>query len=99
MPHCHHLYSLKSMTSVPSRNISFSRYSMNCSVDARSVFLTQYVCFNSINVFRSTRCAWHTNTIPFRLSADPVVSTFAINQFNDAIDNFLGNSCKNFLVP
>ena len=58
--------------------------------------LTQYVCFNSINIFRCRRCALHTKTIPFRLSADPVVSTFAINQFNDAIDNFLGNSCKHF---
>ena len=66
---------------------------------ARSVFLTQYVCFKSINmkkhecikhkhkhkhkkinIFRSTRCAWHTNTISFRLSADLVVSSFAINQ-------------------
>ena len=65
---------------------------------ALSVFLTQYVCFNSINIFR-TRCAWYTNTIPFRLSADRVVSTFAINRFNDVIDNFLGNSCKNFLAP
>ena len=26
--------------------------------------------------------------MPFRLSADPVVSTFAINRFNDGIDNF-----------
>ena len=61
---------------------------------ARSVFLTQYLCFNSINIFRSTRCARHTNTMPFRLSADPVVSSFAINQFNDAINIFLGNSFK-----
>ena len=66
---------------------------------ARSVVLTQYVCLNSINIFRSTRCGCHTNTIPFRLSADPVVSTFAINRFNDAIDSFLGNSSKNFLAP
>ena len=65
---------------------------------ARSVFLTQYVCFNSINIFRSTRCAWHTITKPFRLSADPVGSTFAINRFNDEIDKFLGNSCKNVLA-
>ena len=55
---------------------------------ARSVFLAQYVCFNSTNVFRSTRCVWHITTIPFRLSADPVISIFAINQFNDAIDIF-----------
>ena len=67
-------------------------------VPYRPSILTQYVCFNSINIFRSMRCAWHTNTIPFRLSADPVVSTFAINRFNDAIDNFLGNSCKNVLA-
>ena len=66
---------------------------------ARSVFLTQYVCLNSTILFRSTRCAWHITTIPFRLSADPVVSTFAINQFNDAINIFLGNSCKHFLTP
>ena len=55
---------------------------------ARSVFLTQCVCFNSINIFRITRCARHTNTMPFRLSADPVVSSFAINRFNDAINIF-----------
>ena len=61
---------------------------------ARSVFLTQYVCFNSINIFRSTRCARHANTMSFRLSADPVVSSFAIHRFNDAINIFLGNSCK-----
>ena len=61
---------------------------------ARSVFLTQYVCFNSIKIFRSTRCAWHITPIPFRLSADPVISTFAINRFNVAINLFLGNSCK-----
>ena len=91
-------YSLKIMMSSPSRNISFSGYSKNCSVGARSIFLTQYMCFNSINTFCSKLnvCAAHTNTIPFRLSADPVVSTFAIN---DAIDNFLGYSCKNCLVP
>ena len=74
------------MTSFPSRNISFSGYSRNVSVGARSVFLTQYVGFKSINIFRSTRCAKHTNTMPFRLSADPVVSSFAINRFNDAIN-------------
>ena len=61
---------------------------------ARLVFLTQYVCFNSINIFRSTRCARHTNTMPFRLSADPVVSSIAINRFNDAINKIFGNSCK-----
>ena len=55
---------------------------------ARSVFFTQYVCFNSMNIFRSTRCARHTNTIPFRLPADPVVSRFAINRFNDEIKFF-----------
>ena len=55
---------------------------------ARSVFLTQYMCFNSINIFRSTRCARHTNNMPFRLSANPVVSSFAINRFNDAINIF-----------
>ena len=83
------------MTSFPSRKISFSRYFNNCFAGARSVFLTQYVCFNSINIFRSTRCDRHTNTMPFRLSADPVVSSFvAINQFNDAINIFLENSCK-----
>ena len=87
-------YSLNIMTSFLSRNISFSGYSRNCSVGTRSVFLTQYVCFNSINIFRRTRCARHTNTMPFRLSADPVVSSFAINRFNDAINIFLGNSCK-----
>ena len=39
---------------------------------ARSVFSTQYVCLNSINIFRSMRCAIGiTNTMPFRLSADP----------------------------
>ena len=37
--------------------------------------------------------------LPFRLSAEPVVSTFAINRFNDAIDIFSGNSCKHFLAP
>ena len=89
-------YSLKIMTSFPSQNISFSGYSRNWSVGARSVFLTQ--CFNSINIFRSTRCARHTNNMPIRLSADPVVTSFEINQFNDAINIFLGNSCKN-LAP
>jgi hypothetical protein len=48
-------YSLNIMTSFLSRNISFSGYSRNCSVGTRSVFLTQYVCFNSINIFRSNR--------------------------------------------
>ena len=61
---------------------------------ARSVFLIQYLCFKSMNIFRSTRCDKHTNTMPFRLSADPVVSNFAINRFNVAINIFLGNSCK-----
>ena len=61
---------------------------------ARSVFLTQYMCFNSINILCSTRCARRTNTMPFRSSADPVVSSFAINRFNDAINIFLGNSRK-----
>ena len=55
---------------------------------ARSVHPTQYVCFNGITFSRSTRCARHTNTMPFRLSADPVVSSFAINRFFDAITNF-----------
>ena len=72
-----------------------SRYSRNCSVGARSVFLTQNMCFNSINIFRSTRCARHTNTMPFRLSADPVVSTFAINRFNDAMNIFLRKFMQN----
>ena len=61
---------------------------------ARSVSLAQYECSNSMNIFRSTRCVWPTTTIPFHLFADRVVSTFAINRFNDAIDNFLVNSCK-----
>ena len=61
---------------------------------ARSVFLTKYMCFNSINIFRSTRCARHTNTMLFRVSADPVVSSLTFNWFNDAINIFLGNSCK-----
>ena len=52
---------------------------------ARPVFMTQYVCFNSVNIFRTTRCARHTNTMPFRLSADPVVPSFAISRFSDAI--------------
>ena len=46
------------------------------------------------NIFRSTRCARHINTMPFRFSADPVVSRFAINRFNNAINIFLGNSCE-----
>ena len=68
------------MTSFLSRNISFSGYLRNCYVIARQVFMTQYVCFNSINIFRTTRCARHTNTMPFSLSADPVVPSFAINR-------------------
>ena len=60
------LYSLNIMTSFLSRNISFSGNSRNCFVGARSsVFLTQNVCFNSMNIFRSTRCARHTNIMPF----------------------------------
>ena len=55
---------------------------------ARPVFMTQYLCFNSINIFRTTRCARHTNTMPFRLSADPVVPSFAISRFSDAIHIF-----------
>ena len=54
----------------------------------RSVSLAQYECSNSMNIFRSTRRVWPTTTIPFQLFADLVVSTFAINRFNDAIDNF-----------
>ena len=57
---------------------------------ARPVFMTQYVCFNSITIFRTSRCARHTNTMPFRLSADPVVTSFAISRFNDAI-NIVGS--------
>ena len=51
---------------------------------------------DSMNIFRITHCVLPTTTILFRLSADPMVLTFAINRFNDAMDNFLGNSCKNF---
>ena len=64
------------MTSFPSRNISLSGYFRNCSVGIKLIFLIQYVCFNSINIFRSSRCARHTNTLPCRLSADPAVSSF-----------------------
>ena len=39
--------------------------------------------------FHSTRCAWHITTIPFRLFADPVVSTLAINQSNDWLIDWL----------
>ena len=42
---------------------------------ARSVFLAQYECSNSMNIFRSTHYVLPTTTIPFRLFADPVVST------------------------
>ena len=52
--------------------------------------MTQYVCFNSINILRTTTCARHTNTMPFRLSADPVVPTCAISRFNNAI-NIVGS--------
>ena len=87
------------MRSFPSRNISSSGYSRNCSAGARLVFFTQYVCFNSINIFRSTtRCARHTNTMPFGLSSDPVVSSFAINRFNDAIKKNLEIHAKNILA-
>ena len=34
--------------------------------------------------------------VAYHMSADPMVSTFASNRFNDATDNFLGNSCKCF---
>ena len=57
-------------------------------VPDRSSILTRYVCFNSI--VRDV----HGIPTPYRVSADPMVSTFAINRFNDAIDNFLGNSRK-----
>ena len=60
-------------------------------VPGRSSRLNTYVCFNSITIFRNTRCVWHsTNTIPFRSSADPVVSTFAIHWLNDKF-------CRKFL--
>ena len=55
---------------------------------ARSVFLTQYVCFNSINIFHSTSLR-DVRGIPTPCrSADLVVSSFAINWFNDAINIF-----------
>ena len=38
--------------------------------------------------FPYTRCARHTNNMSFRLSSHPVVSSFAINRFNDAINIF-----------
>ena len=52
--------------------------------------MTQYVYFNSINILHTTRCARHTNTMPFRLSADPMVPSCAINRFNNAI-NIVGS--------
>ena len=54
----------------------------------RSVFLTQYMCFKSIPFFS---VHWHRYTMPFRLSADPVVSTYAINRFNDGNPDPIGD--------
>ena len=47
-------------------------------------------CASTAYKFSVVRDVWHTNTILLRLSADPVVSTFAIHRLNDKF-------CRKFL--
>ena len=86
-------YSLNIMTSFLSRNISFSGYSRNCSVGARSVFLTQYVCFNSINILRRNRDVLDIPT-PWRFRVSFVCWSGGLKFCNQSVQWCDKTSCK-----